>query len=162
MPRRVRRLAILMVFASLAGLAGLAAAQEQILTAEVMTDPEGYARGQSSPISVRLGIAPGFHINSDRPDDPSYIPTQVRFESGNGISFGPVVYPQAGRHQVQFTPEPLKVFGGEVLVQSTLKVAPDARPGVHLATAFVTFQACNDQMCHLPEELELDFEVIVK
>ena len=96
---------------------------------------------------VRLAIAPGYHIMSDRPADPFSIPTQVR-AAGEGLEFGAPAYP-APRAIGS-----LSVFDGAPEVRLPLRRlgAPPAGPiGVD-----VRYQACTESQCLAPVRKRID------
>ena len=98
---------------------------------------------------VRLAIAPGYHIMSDRPPDPFSIPTDVR-ASGDGLEFGAPAYPAAT------TVGTLSVFDGAPEVR-----LPFRRDGTHDAAKStiavdVRYQACTETRCLAPVRKRLD------
>jgi peroxiredoxin len=96
---------------------------------------------------VRLAIAPGYHIMSDRPPDPFSIPTQVR-ATGEGLEFGAPLYPAARAIGS------LSVFDGTPEVRLPLRRVggPSAGP----IAVDVRYQACTDSQCLSPVRKRID------
>jgi peroxiredoxin len=107
------------------------------LSARVTTLPVGV----SEMLVVRLAIAPGYHIMSDRPSDPFSIPTQVR-AAGEGLDFGAPSYPEARAIGS------LSVFDGTPEVRLPLRrvSGPSAGP----IAVDVRYQACTESECLAP------------
>jgi hypothetical protein len=101
---------------------------------------EGPEGGQ---IAVRLAIAPGYHVMSDRPSDPFSIATTVR-ASGDGLAFGAAEYPAAKSVGA------LSVFDGTPEVHIPIhRVAGRAAVSRSIAVD-VRYQACTDSRCLPP------------
>jgi peroxiredoxin len=112
-------------------------AQVVTLSAHVATLPADL----SEVLVVRLAIAPGYHIMSDRPPDPFSIATQVR-ATGEGLQFGVPSYPQARAIGS------LSVFDGAPEVRLPLRRVggPSAGP----IAVDVRYQACTESECLAP------------
>jgi peroxiredoxin len=110
-----------------------------------------HAAGGPEPneqLVVRLAIAPGYHIMSDRPPDPFSIPTVVR-ASADGLDFGTPVYPAA--HRVGA----LSVFDGAAEVRLPLRRAGAAASVATSIAVDVRYQACTDNRCLAPARKRL-------
>src|SRR5450432_975360 len=77
------------------------------------------ARGQA----VLGSIAPGYHVMSDRPSDPSYIATRVHFEDSGRVSWKEPRYPPSVSIQLDQTS--IATFQGETMVSIPFVVATD-------------------------------------
>src|SRR5262249_5274133 len=69
--------------------------------------------GAAVRVAIRLTIARGWHVNTDRPEDPSLVATRVSLREGSGFRLGEVAYP-AGRSEPGLAG--LAVFGGRVIL----------------------------------------------
>ena len=56
------------------------------------------APGASSTLIIDARVDDGWHINSNHPSSPDYIPTQVELTVPNGVTAGAVQYPAAGKN----------------------------------------------------------------
>jgi len=103
--------------------------------------------GTGEELAVRLAIAPGYHIMSDRPPDPFSIPTQVR-ASAAGLTFGAPVYPPAR------TVGPLSVFDGTPEIVLPLRRTNGQFCGP--IAVDVRYQACTESRCLAPVRKRLE------
>jgi uncharacterized protein YyaL (SSP411 family) len=107
------------------------------------------ARGGNRSIFLSLDIAPGWHINSHRPLDPSLIPTIVKV--GAGVKIGRQYYPNGKRVKLGFSQDSLDVYTGKVSIPISVI---SGRPGA-LVDVRVSFQACDDRACLAPQSAVL-------
>ena len=104
-------------------------------------------------VTVRLAVADGWHVNSNRPLDEFLIPTRLSVENAD-MRLEDVSYPEAESVRLGFQDEPLSVFRGDAEIQATV----DAKPGSHpeVLRLGLTLQACDDEKCLEPETLSLE------
>ena len=161
MLKRLPILATLLAFFVSAGH-GYAQLDTQYLTARAVASAEKVPAGSTFKLAVIADIAPGFHINSDAPLDPNLIPTRVTFEPIDGISFGKVYYPDAEVKKFDFAEEPLAVYEGSVKFFTEVTVKRNFPPGKVTLRGKLSYQACNDHNCFLPQEVtfEVPIEIV--
>ncbi len=158
----MRLLTILALAAALLAAPAAAANHETpILAARIKPAQPAAAPGGAFALSLVLTIAPTLHINGPAAHDAGLIPTKISFSAPPQISFGQPAYPPAKKVRVQFADQPVAVYGGEVSIKVPGRVAAGARPGRYAVTAKISYQACDDQVCHLPASLELPFSLEV-
>ncbi len=136
-----------------------------IAAAELANDESGSrryaARGKirldaavvDNQIEVKLDIAPGWHINADKPLQDYLIGT--RMVDSDGKPFNDTVYPQARRTVLQFEKSELALYEGQV---SIVAAVPElsATDGRAVLPVVLDLQACNDEVCLAPESLRLN------
>jgi uncharacterized protein len=111
------------------------------------------APGSERGLTVRLDIADGWHVNSDRPLQENLVAT--RLAAGDATTtLDDVDYPAGERVTLAFQDEPLAVFEGAVAIHGGVAVAADTWPPV--ARLRLRIQACDDRRCLQPEELALE------
>ena len=96
-------------------------------------------------VIIELRIAPGYHIMSDRPSEPTYIPTRVDL-TVDGAMVSPVVYPQPTAYEIDG--RSIATFQGDAKI-----VAPCIRhpsEADSLVEATITYQACTKSTCLFP------------
>jgi peroxiredoxin len=98
-------------------------------------------------VRVSLGVAPGYHIMSDRPSQPAFIATSVTLSSDE-LRLAPAIYPRPVPYS--FAEQTIATFRGdnEVLVPCS----PGASPPIGAAafSATLRYQACTDTACLFP------------
>ncbi len=126
----------------------------------VSAAPLALTAGGTGTAEVRLTLVPGWHANANPPSPDYMIPTEVVFESAEGLSAGPPAYPPAVPLKVGFEANPISVYGGTVVVRVPV-TATGAAGGAHVLKGTVRFQACNDQVCLPPSEVPFALAVTV-
>jgi uncharacterized protein YyaL (SSP411 family) len=112
-------------------------------------------------LGLRLVVAEGYHINSDRPALEYLVPTRIEVDPPEGFHVLRTSYPRAASFQPPFQEEALSVFAGTVLIGMELEADPTVRVGQHPLAAVLRLQACDDQQCHAPMEARLGLAVHV-
>jgi peroxiredoxin len=112
------------------------------------TSPGAVVAGETGEVTVVLSIAPGYHVMSDRPSDPSYIATRVRFEDSRGVRWKEPRYPPSVSIQLDKTS--IATFQGEAMVSIPFVAATDAGEASSLFDGTVRYQACTESRCLFP------------
>ncbi len=105
------------------------------------------AKGKFDPanrlLTVSLRIAPGWHVNSDKPLEDFFIPTRLTVVGAENAA---VTYPAAVRRKLGFHDKELALYEGTVLLKARLpeKAGPPVRARLNL-------QACSDEICLEPQ-----------
>ncbi len=98
---------------------------------------------------VSLKIAPGWHINSDKPLNDDFIPTKLEAASAKGLA-GAIEYPAAVNRKLKFNDEEMALYEGDVEI-----IAPLAKEVGDRLNLKLTLQACSDEICLEPVEGKL-------
>ena len=77
---------------------------------------------------LNVKVAPGFHIQSDKPRDPSLIPLTVTLDAPPGVSVAGLVFPPPKDFTLKGSDQPLAVFEGAFPIEARLAIA-DRPPG---------------------------------
>jgi thiol-disulfide isomerase/thioredoxin len=136
-------------------------ARTEAVSASATFDPVSVSKGDHSRFKIVLSISPGYHINADRPDDKSLIPTVFTPSPVTGSTWGEPAYPEATYVIEGWSPEPLKVFNGEVVIRVVLNVSRSVPPGRLTAGGKLQLQACDREICLPPESIELSAQLTV-
>lgn len=102
------------------------------------------ARWQGERLIVGLTIAPGWHVNAHPASLDYLIPTRLKFE---GAAPQATRYPKAERFRAAFAQSELAVYS------SATEIVADFSPSHRPARAWLTVQACNDEVCLPPERI---------
>ena len=104
-------------------------------------------------LEIKLDIAPGWHINADKPLQDYLIGT--RLVDGDGTPLDNTLYPPAKRTVLQFEKSELALYEGQVSIVASL---PSRQPtdGRAILPVVLDLQACNDEVCLAPESLRLN------
>lgn len=108
-----------------------------------------------------MQVKPGFHINSNKPNDEYLIPLRLTW---NAPPFEVVEtrFPKPSQESYPFSTKPLSVYSGELAVETVLKVPANAPAGSSNLTGKLRYQACNDKMCLPPKTVDVQIPLKVQ
>lgn len=121
---------------------------------------EAVHAGDTLLLALEVRLAPGFHVQSDRPVDEFLIPTRLSFDPPGGIEVTALAYPEAVKFLQAETLE-LLVFEEQFVIGARLVLDPDVAPGTYTIPATFGYQACDDMLCYAPAEEAVEFRVNV-
>ena len=140
--------------------AGIKTPPADIVRAEAQSTE--IAAGGTAEAVVRLKIAEGYHISAN-PATLSYqIATQIKVTPADGITVGQPVYPPSVTRKFAFEPQPFAVYEGEAVIKLPLRAGAGTSRGTHNLSARLRVQACDEQACYPPRNLDTSLPVIVK
>ena len=115
-------------------------------------------------VTVRLSVRlpQDVHVQSDKPRDPSLIPTALTLIPPTGFSLDKVTYPKAIDLSQSGRAEPLAVFGGEFVIEARLAALEGIPAGEHLVQATLRYQACNESVCFAPARATAQWTITVR
>jgi thiol:disulfide interchange protein DsbD len=148
------------VFAALWAAASPALAQLPDAFAEPVT-ATGYVslsnvpQGGSAQIAVQLKILSPWHVNANPASEEFLVPTEVAFDLPAGVTLRGVVYPAGVEKKLAFAEGPLRLYEGEVYVGAVIDIAEDVPLGASTIRATITYQACDNEKCLLPQTLDV-------
>jgi thiol:disulfide interchange protein len=133
-----------------------AAAQLRRIPAEItpLVETDGARTGSDVRVALKVALPDGYHVQSNKPRDPSLIPTEVTVEAPAGVQVAEVVFPEAEDFKQEGLPEPLLVFEREFVIGVGLKLAADVPPGELVVPVRLRYQACDDKMCYAPSNAQ--------
>lgn len=105
-------------------------------------------RISADTILITLRIDAGYHVNANPASERHLIPTRVSF---TGATPRQVLYPPSLRFSTLFTPEPIVVYEGSVVI--TARFAPGALARIAYLRITVTAQACTEKICLPPSDI---------
>jgi peroxiredoxin len=135
---------------------------ERLVPAPVVTVqavPSSIAPGGRADLVVRVQVAGGYHIMSDRPSAPTYIPTRVEVGGAPGVGVGDARYPAPAAFQL--VDHAIATFQGTVDVRLTVDVANDAAPGPRRLRGILRYQACTASQCLFPTRRTFEAPIVI-
>src|SRR5262245_56199209 len=139
---------VLLVLAAATPSSGQTRPPEATITPFVESD--GVRAGSPVRVALTVGLPEGLHVQSDRPRDPSLIPTVLTIDAPAGVKVTQLIFPHPTDFAQEGQPQPLAVFEREFVVGAELEIAPDVKPGELSIPAKLRYQACNDKVCFRP------------
>ena len=135
------------------------APQAQVVTATVQEVK--LTAGGAGEATVRIDIAPGYHVNANPASDRFYVATELRAEPLAGVTAGKPVYPPGVKRKLGFEEKPLSLYEGSVQIKLPLRADTGAAKGRHTLRAKIRVQPCNDQACLQPREIDAPIPVTI-
>jgi thiol:disulfide interchange protein DsbD len=129
------------------------------VSVEAEVQPARILPGSSGQLLLTLVIVPGWHVNANGASRENVLPTEFVWMPPNGIAMTRVEYPRGEPVRVAFQDEPLMAYRDEVQIVVDFRVDKTAKPGVVNFIGEVTVQACSDEVCLAPSDLEVNVPV---
>ena len=151
----MRRWSISLLLAAVlvAATAATASAQLKRIPAEItpLVESDGVRAGTTVRAALQVTLPEGFHVQSNKPRDPSLIATELAVEGAFGY---PGATSSSSRRRStsrrKACTEPLLVFDREFTIGVRLAVPADLPPGEVTVPARLRYQACDDKVCFAP------------
>jgi hypothetical protein len=118
--------------------------------------------GGSSTIDLSVEVMDGYHIQSNKADVESIIPTTLGIESDKEIFLRKQIFPKAKKFKLKGTDEVLDVYDGRFNVRISLGAGRKIRKGLHRLNGKMDYQACDSVRCLFPRVAEFTLEVEVR
>lgn len=119
-------------------------------------------QGKSVPVKMQFRVAPGFHINSNKPKSELLLPTVVNFDVPTNVSMAKVTYPAGEELTFPFSPdEKLSVYTGDFTVKGLVSTSKETPKGTYRVHGVLRYQACDNRACYPPSNIPLAFDVTV-
>jgi DsbC/DsbD-like thiol-disulfide interchange protein len=129
------------------------------VSVEAEVQPARILPGSSGKLLLTLVIVPGWHINANGASRENVLPTEFVWMPPNGVAMTKIEYPRGEPVRVAFQDEPLMAYRDEVQIVVDFRVDKTAKPGVVTLAGEVTVQACSDEVCLAPSDLEVSVPV---
>ncbi len=118
--------------------------------------------GNAVPVHLQFEVAPGFHINSNKPRDELLVPTVVKLHPPTDIAIAKITYPAGHDLTFAFAPgEKLSVYTGDFTVSALVSATRAMPPGRYRVHGLLKYQACDDKACYPPGQAPVAFDVQV-
>jgi cytochrome c biogenesis protein CcdA/thiol-disulfide isomerase/thioredoxin len=108
-------------------------------------------------LALKVSLPESLHTQSNKPLDPTLIPTSLTIDAPADVTVDEIVYPDAMELKQQGLDQALAVFAHEFVVGAQVTLAPDVAAGDLTLPARLRYQACNDMMCFAPATAEFSW-----
>lgn len=129
---------------------------------KVEVQPVELKQGTTVDSSIVLRIDQGYHINANPASDPYLKATNLTLTPPEGITVNFFTYPKGLTRTFSFSEKPLAVYEGEAVIKVQLAGAKSLRSGTQNVSGKLNVQACDDQVCYAPGEIDLTIPVTTK
>jgi thiol:disulfide interchange protein DsbD len=137
-------------------------AQQTRPRADVTPLVEGPARaGSAVRLALKVTVPEGLHTQSNKPRDPSLIPTTFAILAPAGVTVDEIVWPPSIDLVQAGADKPLAVFEREFLIGVQLSLPASAGAGELPVPARLRYQACDANLCYPPATADVRWVVHV-
>jgi len=119
------------------------------------------ARGETVAVKAAVRLSPGYHVNSNAPNDEYLIPLRLAWNAAP-LEVLDVAYPKPRHENYSFSQKPVSVFSGEFEIVTRFKAPAAAPPGPAVLTGKLRYQACTESSCLPPKTVEVRLPVHVR
>lgn len=117
-------------------------------------------RNDEFTAKVSVQVKPGFHVNSNAPEDEYLIPLKLTW---NGpLQMEQVTFPKAEMLKSTFSTKPMPVFTGNFDIMTKFKVPANAPDGPNMAQGKLRYQACNEKECLRPQTVDVNLSLDIR
>jgi thiol:disulfide interchange protein DsbD len=149
-------LALLLAAPSLAG------AQLRGVPADVTPLVESPGRpGATVRAALLVKLPERFHVQSNAPRDPAFVPTVLTIDAPAGIRATEIVFPKPTDLKQAGQSQPLAVFEHEFAIGVQFELASSVTTGAIDVPAHLRYQACDDRLCYPPATAEIQWTLNV-
>jgi thiol:disulfide interchange protein DsbD len=127
---------------------------------DIIQSQDRYEAGTSYPLLFRLSIADKWFIHGPAKEE-DLVPTEFAFEEHSRIRIKDLLFPITENMKLDYLPEPVALFSGEILVRGTLALPEDTPHGEHVLKGKISYQACSVSSCLPPESIPLSISLTV-
>jgi hypothetical protein len=136
-------------------------AAREVVQTQAFSSLEPVPRGRSFELAVVVTIRPGYHINAHRVSDPFLIPTELLAHFPPDVRLLGSSYPEGEEKRFSFSPTPLRVYTGRVVLRLKAQAGARAHLGERALPLELRYQACSDTICLPPVTVPVQAQVQV-
>jgi hypothetical protein len=114
--------------------------------------------GGSVVANVHVKLEKAWHVQSNKPSEPNFIPTVLTLAPTPGVKVMAINYPEGKAEKVQGLAKPLSVYEADFKISALLTLDAKARLPLTIP-ATLSYQACQGATCYPPKKLKLDIAV---
>ena len=118
--------------------------------------------GISTMIPIRVEVKEGYHIQANRVDDESLIPTTLEVNDDKNIIIGRQEFPLSKKFQLEGTDTFLNVYDGEFQIKLFLRAVAKMQTGKYALKAKLRYQACDSRSCLFPKVIDFSIPLEVR
>lgn len=113
-------------------------------------------------VNFIIDIKDSWHINSNKPDDPSLTATVLKIEKSKEYAVQKISYPPASFVKLQFSEDELALYEEQAVIKVVLIIGKNFGAKKLLLKGSLQYQPCNDQTCLFPVNKPFGEEIKLK
>jgi len=118
--------------------------------------------GGSARVRLKVALPPGLHVQSDKPRDPSLVPTVLTLTPPAGVSVVRTTYPRPADLRQPGLDQPLAVFSGTFTIDVDVAISRSIGARMLDIPGELRYQSCTDQVCFPPSRAPVVWRVRVR
>ena len=126
-----------------------------------LVERPGVHAGEPVRLALRVSLPEGLHTQSNKPRDPTLIPTALTIDAPAGVTVTEIVFPPSTDLKQAGIDEPLAVFEHEFAIGIQVTLAPAVLPGALAIPGHLRYQACDANLCYPPATADVRWTVNV-
>jgi DsbC/DsbD-like thiol-disulfide interchange protein len=121
----------------------------------------GTAPGEQVPLTVEMTPNPGIHVYA--PGAKDYLPVKLTLKPQAEAAAGKLTYPKSEMVHFEVLNETVPVYRKPFTLRQDVTLKKSLKPGSTVTVAgTLEFQACDDQVCFVPESVPVSWTVAIK
>jgi len=135
-------------------------AEEEVLSARLVTDATAVQAGQTLALELHLELRPGWHVYPKHRTTNDLEPITAKVEGPPGTVFEPLIWPLGRMTPIASFNRTLPLYEGRVVVRGRATLPPTLPEQASVRfRATIHYQACSDSACYLPTDLTASLDV---
>lgn len=151
--RKLISILLIQFAGALTSLAQIPAPSGEV-TAEALLSLDKLTPGTTFRIAVVVNVEHPWHINAN-PATAGLITTTLSIQTNDTASITGIDYPKGKEIKVSWSPEPVSLYTGRVVIFADGIVSESAVTGPLKIEARLRYQACDDKVCRPPKTIPL-------
>lgn len=117
--------------------------------------------GDKARLALKVSLPEGLHTQSDKPRDPTLIPTVLTIDAPAGVTVDEIVFPKATDLKQAGSDQPLAVFEQVFAIGAQVSIAASVPAGDVVVPATLRYQACDANICYAPTQAKVQWTLKV-
>ncbi len=126
-----------------------------------LVERSGLHAGGPARVALKVSLPEGLHTQSNKPRDPTLIPTVLTIDAPSGVTVDEIVFPPSTDLKQAGADQPLAVFEQTFAIGVQLSLAPTVPAGDLVVPAHLRYQACDSNLCYPPANADLQWTLHV-
>jgi thiol:disulfide interchange protein DsbD len=122
---------------------------------------DSLAAGNEARFAVIMDIKEGWHLNAHNPTLDYLIGVDLNVNASDHAIVSDIRYPRPLQMQFSFARDVLDVYEGKVMVLVKMRSSGNLKQGNYTVNGNLQVQACSDNVCLPPSNVELSFPITV-
>ncbi|SMO43173.1 protein-disulfide reductase DsbD family protein [Fodinibius sediminis] len=119
------------------------------------------ASGEEAQFAVIMDIKEGWHLNAHNPTLDYLIGVDLSIDASSHAIVSDIQYPRPKQMKFAFAQDVLDVYEGTAVILAKLKTPGDLPSGAYSLTGTLQVQACSDNVCLPPSNVNLEFPLTI-